>query len=131
MTSWVNLTGLVVIVAFISITVVNNLVMATLERAREFALLRLIGTTGTQILRMLGYEALVITVFAIVLGSLIAAIPLTVLNLAFLGNPLPAASPWVYIGVIAAAAVLAFTSILTPATRILRQPSTSTIGVRE
>lgn len=87
MTSWVNLTGLVVIVAFISITVVNNLVMATLERAREFALLRLIGTTGAQILRMLGYEALVITVLAIVLGSLIAAIPLTVLNLAFLGSP--------------------------------------------
>lgn len=131
MTSWVNLTGLVVIVAFISITVVNNLVMATLERAREFALLRLIGTTRAQILRMLGYEALVITVLAIVLGSLIAAIPLTVLSLAFLGNPLPAASPWVYIGVIAVAAVLACTSTLTPATRILRQPTTSTIGVRE
>nr|WP_275577358.1 ABC transporter permease [Brevibacterium paucivorans] len=131
MTSWVNLTGLVVIVAFISITVVNNLVMATLERAREFSLLRLIGTTRAQILRMLCYEALVITVLAIVLGSLIATIPLTVLSLAFLGNPLPAASPWVYIGVIATAAVLALTSTLTPATRILRQPTTSTIGIRE
>lgn len=131
MASWVNLTGLVVIVAFISIIVVNNLVMATLERAREFALLRLIGTTRAQIRRMLCYEALVITVLAIVLGSFIAAIPLIVLSLAFLGSPLPAASPWVYIGVIAVAAVLALTSVLTSAARVLRQPTTSTIGVRE
>jgi|GEM_PF-465882 len=131
MTSWVNLTGLVVIVAFIGITVVNNFVMATLGRARELALLRLIGTSRAQVRRMLVDEALVIIVLTIVLGTLIAAIPLIVLSLAFLGSPIPAGSPWVYIGVIAAIAVLALTSTLTPATRILRRPTTSTIGVRE
>jgi putative ABC transport system permease protein len=60
--------------------------MATAERAREFALLRLVGTTRSQVVRMVGWEALIIVAMGVLLGSLIPA-----LGLATLSRRLPAA----------------------------------------
>jgi hypothetical protein len=41
-----------VLVAFIAVAAANSLVMATGERARELALLRLVGATPRQVTRM-------------------------------------------------------------------------------
>ncbi|MDO5498309.1 MAG: ABC transporter permease [Propionibacteriaceae bacterium] len=129
--AWVNLIGLGVIMAYIAIAVANSLVMSTLARSREFGLLRLIGMTRGQVLRSLRLEVLLIVVLGVVLGSLAALIPLAILSLAFLGVPVPAGSPWVYAGVVVAAALLGFGSVLPAARRALRTPPVTAIGLRE
>lgn len=54
------------IIAFTAIAVVNTLAMATAGRSREFALLRLVGTTRRQVMAMLGWETLAVAVIAAV-----------------------------------------------------------------
>ncbi|OOC56259.1 MULTISPECIES: ABC transporter permease [Nocardiopsis] len=129
--AWVNLVGLAVILGYIAIAVVNSLVMSTAARSREFALLRLIGTTRRQVLRALRWEAWVIVVLAVLLGTLVALLPLSVLSLAFLGTPVPAGSPLVYAGVAAATAVLGVGSVMFPVRLALRTPPVEAIGLRE
>ncbi|MDE3722566.1 FtsX-like permease family protein [Nocardiopsis sp. N85] len=129
--AWVNLVGLAVILGYIAIAVVNGLVMATAARSREFALLRLIGTTRRQVLRSLRWEAWTIAVLAVLLGTAAAALPLAVLSLAFLGTPLPAGSPLIYAAAVAVTAVPAVVSIMVPARLALRVPAVTAIGVRE
>jgi hypothetical protein len=73
--------ALAVVLAYIAIAVVNTLVMATAARGREFALLRLIGTGRTQIMRMMRIEALLVVGLATVLGALAAIPPLVGISL--------------------------------------------------
>ncbi|WP_304451234.1 ABC transporter permease [Nocardiopsis sp. YSL2] len=131
LSAWVNLVGLAVILGYIAISVVNSLVMSTAARSREFALLRLIGTTRGQVLRALRWEAWVIVVLAVLLGTLVAMVPLVVLSLAFLGSPVPAGTPLVYLGIAAATAVLGVGSVMAPVRLALRTPAVEGIGVRE
>lgn len=129
--AWVNLIGLVVILGYIAIAVVNNLVISTSARSREFALLRLTGATRGQVLRALRWEAWVIVVLALLLGTLVALFPLSVLSLALLGTPVPAGPPLVYLGVAAATAVSGVCSVMLPVRLALRTPPVEAIGLRE
>ena len=129
--AWVNLTGLAVILGYIAIAVVNSLVMSTAARSREFALLRMIGATRRQVLSAQRWEACVIIVLAVLLGTLVAALPLAVLSLAFLGTPVPAGSPLVYVAIVSATAVLGYASVVLPARLALRTPPTEVIGAGE
>ncbi|PID53856.1 MAG: ABC transporter permease [Micrococcales bacterium] len=129
--AWVNLIGLGVIMAYVAIAVANSLVMATLARSREFAVLRLIGMTRGQVLRSLRLEVLLVVLLGILLGTLAALVPLAVLSWAFLGTPVPAGSPWAYAGVVVAAALLGFGSVLPAAHKALCTPPVEAIGVRE
>ena len=65
-----------VLLAYIMIAVANSLVMATAARAREFALLRLIGVTRRQVHAMMRRETAIIAAVAVVIGSLAALPPL-------------------------------------------------------
>jgi len=58
-----------IVVAFTGVAIVNTLVMATAERIREFALLRLAGTTRAQVVHMVSWE----TAIVVVMGVLEAA----------------------------------------------------------
>ncbi|MBB5999943.1 FtsX-like permease family protein [Streptomonospora salina] len=129
--AWVNLTGLGVILGYIAISVVNSLVMSTAARSREFALLRLVGATRGQVLRALRWEAWAVVVLAVVLGTAVALLPLTVLSLAFLGTPVPAGPPLVYVGVVAGTAVLGVCSVMLPVRLALRTPPVEAIGLGE
>lgn len=51
--------------------VMNTMLMATFERIREFGILKAIGTTPWRIVRDVTAEALVLTLAAIVIGSLV------------------------------------------------------------
>lgn len=53
------------IIAFTVIAVINTLIMATLHRSREFALLRMIGATRSQVRRMARWESLAVTLTAV------------------------------------------------------------------
>jgi putative ABC transport system permease protein len=67
--AWVNYLLVAMIVAYTAISVVNTLVLATARRRREFALLRLTGSTPGQVLRMMTMEGVLIAVIGIVLGT--------------------------------------------------------------
>ncbi|MCP9962832.1 ABC transporter permease [Streptomyces somaliensis] len=129
--AWVNLTGLAMILAYIAISVVNTLVVATAARSREFALMRLIGMTRRQVVRTLRWESLLMCAIAVLLGTAMTLLPLGALSVAFLGRPLPAGSPLVYVSVVGATVVLGIVATMLPVRLSLRAKPVEAIGVRE
>jgi putative ABC transport system permease protein len=110
------------------------MVMATSDRVRDLAVLRLAGATRWQVLRLVGAEALMVVAVGGVLGLLVA-----VLNLAGMWSALGLLSvwttielPWTAIGVtVGACAVLAVVSSVVPASFALRRRAVELAGVRE
>ncbi|WP_405615015.1 ABC transporter permease [Streptomyces sp. NBC_00076] len=98
--------GLALLYAGLSLA--NTLVMATSDRARELASLRLAGATGGQVLRLLAAEALTVVTVGAVLGLVVAALNLfgmrTALDL--LSAPAPIHLPWPALGTATAACAL-------------------------
>lgn len=129
--AWINLAGLAVILGYIAVAVVNTLVMATAGRFREFALLRLIGTTRHQLTRSLWWEVLVLVLLAVILGTVAALVPLSVLSVAFLGTPVPVGPPGVYAGVVGGTALLTALAVMVPVRLSLRSRPVDALGVRE
>ncbi|WP_083255031.1 FtsX-like permease family protein [Amycolatopsis orientalis] len=128
---YVNLVAVGVILGYVVISVANTLVMSTAQRSREFALLRLIGTTKRQVVRMMRFEALATVGVAAVLGTVVAGVPLVLLNLGLRGTPLPSGPITVFAGIIAGAILLGLVS-LGLATRVaLRSKPIEAIGLRE
>ena len=60
------------IVVFCALAAVNAVMMSTAERAREFALLRLVGAGKRQIGTMVRAETLIMVAFGLAIGSCIA-----------------------------------------------------------
>ncbi|WP_149259351.1 FtsX-like permease family protein [Actinomadura sp. K4S16] len=94
------------IIAFTAIAVVNTLAMSTAGRSREFALLRLVGTTRRQIMAMLGWETLAVAAIAAALGTAIALGTLTAFAAGMTGGP-PYVPPIGHLGVLAFGLLLA------------------------
>ncbi|MFI2708029.1 ABC transporter permease, partial [Nocardioides sp. CER28] len=68
----VGLLGISVVIALVGIA--NTLGLSVLERAREHALLRALGLTRRQLRRMLAAEAVLLSVVATVLGTMIGVV---------------------------------------------------------
>ncbi|MFE4414964.1 FtsX-like permease family protein [Streptomyces sp. NPDC056821] len=111
----VNYIAMGLVIAFTAIAVVNTLVMSTSARRREFALLRMIGTTGRQLRAMLRWETLTVTLLAIALGAAVACATLTAYSLGMTGAATPYAPLVPCLAVIATAVLLAFVSTALPA----------------
>jgi putative ABC transport system permease protein len=126
----VNLIALGVVLLYIAISVSNTLVMTTGERVREFALMRLVGSTRRQVIRMMRVESAVVVVIAVVVGTLVPVPPLVFLSLAYSGAPFPAGPPLVYLAIVAVAVVLAHLSTAVPTRVALRVPPADAIGLR-
>lgn len=118
--AWLNRILLAVLLGYVALSVATTLVTITTGRAREFALLRLVGGTRRQVARMLGIETAIVAGIAVGLGTLVAAVPLVVLAVRLTGTPLPAGPPWVYAGIVAAAVLTGVLSIRIPAARVQR-----------
>ncbi|WP_404817150.1 ABC transporter permease [Streptomyces thermolineatus] len=129
--AWINLAGLGLILGYVAVAVVNTLVVATAGRSREFALMRLVGMTRRQVLRTLRWEAVLLCAVAVLLGTAVAAVPLALLNLGFLGTPLPAGPPLVYGAVVTVTVLLGVLSVMLPVRLALRTRPVDAIGVRE
>ncbi|WP_030170419.1 ABC transporter permease [Spirillospora albida] len=110
----VNYVAMGLIIAFTAIAVVNTLAMATSDRARELALLRLVGTTRRQIMRMLGLETLAIVLIAAVLGTAIAFVTLTAFGKGMTDGA-PHIPPLTHLAVLGGAAALALLATALPA----------------
>ncbi|MDQ7809509.1 ABC transporter permease [Amycolatopsis sp. A133] len=128
---YLNLVAAGVIVGYLAISVANTLVLTTAQRSREFALLRLVGTTRRQVTRMMRLEALATVGIAVVAGTLVALLPLALLNAGLRGNPVPAGPLSVYFGIIAGAALLGMVAIGVATSVALRAKPIDAIGVRE
>ncbi|WP_344492631.1 ABC transporter permease [Streptomyces enissocaesilis] len=129
--AWINLIGLAMILVYIAIAVVNTLVVATAGRSRELALMRLIGMTRRQVLRTLRWEALLMCTIAVVLGTVMAALPLALLGIGLLGRGYPAGSPLLFVAVVGVTVTLGVLSTMVPARLALRTRPVEAIGVRE
>ncbi|GHI06222.1 ABC transporter permease [Streptomyces cellostaticus] len=127
----VNYVAMGLIIAFSAIAVINTLGMSTADRSRELALLRLVGTTRRQVLRVLRLEALAALAIATVLGTGIALLTLTAFATGMTGSPLPYIPPLTYLGVLAPTAALALTATALPARLALRQRPAEAIGGRQ
>ncbi|MDI2130762.1 FtsX-like permease family protein [Yinghuangia seranimata] len=127
----VNLVAMGLIIAFTAIAVVNTLVMATSARSREFALMRLVGMTRRQILRMLRMETGVAVLIAVVLGTAVAWGTLSAYAAGMTGTGTPYAPPLTYAGILAAATALALASTALPARLALRANPADAIGTKE
>ncbi|MFD7921112.1 FtsX-like permease family protein [Streptomyces sp. NPDC059740] len=119
------------VIAFTAIAAVNALAMAITGRAREFALLRLVGTTRRQVLRMLRLESLAVVLLAVVVGTAIAVATLTAFAVGMTGGAAPHLSVTVYTGVVAAAACLALVATTVSARVSLAGKPADVIGARE
>ncbi|WP_424640581.1 FtsX-like permease family protein [Embleya sp. AB8] len=119
------------IIAFTGIAVVNTLVMATSARRREFALLRLVGTTRRQVLRMLRWETGMVVLLAGGLGTAVAYATLTAYSLGMTDRAVPYAPPLTYAAVLVAAAGLAVVATVVPGCAALRGNSAEVISVRD
>ncbi|WP_306291684.1 FtsX-like permease family protein [Microbispora sp. GKU 823] len=127
----VNYVAMGLIIAFSAIAVVNTLAMSTTDRSRELALLRLVGATRRQVLRMLRLETLTALVVSVLAGTGIALITLSAFSRGMTGSALPYVPPVGYALVIAAVAALALVATSLPARLALRARPAETIGARQ
>jgi putative ABC transport system permease protein len=119
---------------YTAISIANTLIMATGERSRELATLRLSGATPAQVLRMISVEAVLVTGVGLLLaGGVTAVIAVALLH------GLPSAAPVVRLvvpvvplaGIGLACLLIALLASLGPAALLLRRPPVELAGVRE
>lgn len=119
---------------YTSIAIANTFVMATADRVRDFAVLRLNGTTSRQVLHLTAVETLLATIGGTVLAAVIAAGVLATV-LAYLGNIMeqPQASiPWMWICLIVGCClIVALLASLISAALVLRTPAARLTTTRE
>ncbi|MFB7338337.1 FtsX-like permease family protein [Streptomyces adustus] len=130
--AWVNYLIAGLILVYTAVTVVNAQVMNTVARRREFAMLRLIGTTPAQVMRMMRWESLAVVLAGIGIGTLTAIPALALVCLALTGSFWPTVPPLVYLLIAGGTAVLTMTAALVPARLLLlRTGSIAATGSKE
>ncbi|WP_141576412.1 ABC transporter permease [Actinomadura sp. WMMA1423] len=117
----VSLLVVAAISGFVLIGLVTTLALATAARRREFALLRLVGATRRQVLRMLRLEAAIVLGTGIAAGTLIAAVTLTAFAARVTGLPLPSVPPLACAAVLLGVAGSGTAAILLTARAVLRR----------
>lgn len=111
---------LFVLIFFIATAAANTLAMLTSARKPEFALLRRIGTTRSQLTGMISIESVFVMVTALVIGTLSVVPALVGVNYGLLGV-FSLAIDWPVYAVLAGAVVLiAVVGMLVPATTATR-----------
>ncbi|MFF4100530.1 FtsX-like permease family protein [Streptomyces sp. NPDC001903] len=117
--AWANTVMAALLGGFAAVAAANTLVMTVLDRRRELRMLRLVGSTRRQVLRMLRWEALLIGGAGVTLGSAIALATLFPLTKALTGAP-PHIPPVLYASFAAAALTLGLAATALPARWTLR-----------
>ena len=129
--AWTNKMITAVLVLYVVIAGVNSLVIFSLGRRRQFAVLRLSGTTPAQVLRMVRWELVLLLGFALTIGAAIAAATLVPMVKATTGT----ASPYIplagWVAVIGGTVLLGGLATVVPVRRVLRMRPVEAIGIRE
>ncbi|MEV2212613.1 FtsX-like permease family protein [Streptomyces sp. NPDC050997] len=117
--AWANTVMAAVLGGFAAVAAVNTLVMTVLDRRGELGTLRLIGSTRRQVLRMVRWEALLVALAGIALGTAIALATLIPMMKGLTGQG-PYIPPLVYGAFAGAIVVLGVTAATLPARAALR-----------
>ncbi|MFD5633343.1 ABC transporter permease [Streptomyces sp. NPDC127077] len=118
--AWANYTMAAVLGGFAAVAAANTLVMTVLDRRRELDMLRLVGATRVQVMRMLRWEGLLVATAGVVLGTSIAVATLIPMTRGLTGES-PYIPPLVY-GAFAAAAIgLGLLAVSLPGRAALRE----------
>ncbi|KUF14758.1 ABC transporter permease [Streptomyces silvensis] len=120
--AWANTTMAAVLGGFAAVAAANTLVMTVLDRRRELGTLRLIGTTRRQVLRMVRWEALLVTGAGVVIGTAIALATLVPMMKGLTGQG-PYIPPLLYGAFAGSAVVLGLVATAVPARAALRSRS--------
>ncbi|QXE35647.1 FtsX-like permease family protein [Streptomyces sp. GMY02] len=118
---WINLAVIVVLLAYLLLSIANKLVAATAQRRTEIAALRLVGTTPRQIRAMMRREAAVIATAALTTGLLLSAVPLALLGQGFLDRPWPSGPTWLLPATALTVVAMSFLTIELPTRQALRR----------
>ncbi|MGW0814177.1 FtsX-like permease family protein [Streptomyces viridiviolaceus] len=109
---------------YAGIALAGTLVMATSDRLRDLAALRLAGATRAQVLRLVAAEALTVVAVGSLLGLVVAALNLLGMRgaLTLVSAPAPLVLPWPALGAVTGAcAVVAVVAAAVPAGVALRR----------
>ncbi|MFB7213708.1 FtsX-like permease family protein [Streptomyces sp. NPDC056255] len=117
--AWANTVMAAVLGGFAAIAAVNTLVMTVLDRRRELTMLRLVGSTRRQVMGMIRWEALLVTVAGAALGTAIAMATLFPMMRGLTGES-PYIPPVLYGSFVAATVGLGLAATLIPAWAALR-----------
>lgn len=120
--AWSNTVMAAVLGGFAAVAAVNTLVMTVLDRRRELTLLRLVGSTRRQIMGMVRWEALLVTLAGAGLGTAIALTTLHPMMRGLTGEP-PYVPPVLYGTFVAVVVVLGLAAATIPARAVLREAS--------
>jgi len=119
------------IVVFCALAAVNAVMMSTAERAREFALLRLVGAGKRQIGTMIRAETLIMVAFGLAVGSLIAAPGLALFSRELTGSAIPSGPLWIYGALVSFFAALAFAASSVSTRLALRMDPVKAMAARQ
>ncbi|MFJ6082659.1 ABC transporter permease [Streptomyces sp. NPDC092369] len=118
--AWANGVMAGVLGGFAAVAAVNTLVMTVLDRRGELGTLRLIGSTRRQVLRMIRWEALLVALAGIALGTAIALATLVPMMNGLTGQG-PYIPPLIYGSFAGAIVVLGLAAVTLPARAALRK----------
>ncbi|MFF1644414.1 FtsX-like permease family protein [Streptomyces sp. NPDC058240] len=117
--AWANTVMAAVLGGFAAIAAINTLVMTVLDRRRELTMLRLVGSTRSQVMGMIRWEALLVTVAGVALGTGIAMATLFPMMKGLTGES-PYIPPVLYGSFVAATVGLGLFAMVVPARAALR-----------
>ncbi|MFE7357864.1 ABC transporter permease [Streptomyces sp. NPDC057543] len=118
--AWANTVMAAVLGGFAAVAAVNTLVMTVLDRRRELTMLRLVGSTRRQVMGMIRWEALLVTVAGAALGTAIALAALVPMVKGLTGES-PYIPPALYGSFVAATVGLGLAAATVPARAALRR----------
>ncbi|MFJ5924336.1 FtsX-like permease family protein [Kitasatospora sp. NPDC092948] len=126
--TWLRQAELGLLGAFGAIATVTTLVALTGERRREFALLRLLGATRADVLRVVTLEAALTAAVGLLLGGAVTAVTTVAFSLAATGSPVPTVPAATCARIAAAATLLTVPAMLAAATVAMRRPPAEVAG---
>nr|WP_269329165.1 ABC transporter permease [Kineosporia babensis] len=124
----------VIVVLFCFIAVLNTLLMATADRRRDLAVLRMAGATPRQVLRVFAGESVLVGVIGVVLALIASGLNLIGLRFALsdMFGTTAIQMPWLpVIGITAVGLALAVLGAVLPALAAGRGPAAARAGLRE
>ncbi|MFI6999066.1 FtsX-like permease family protein [Nocardia sp. NPDC050175] len=119
------------VIAFTGIAVVNTFAMATFQRRRELAALRLIGMSRAKIMAMLGWEAGAVGVVSVIVGTFVTLLTLAAFSKGITGSVVPSIDATTYLVTIVGTVAAACLSTIIPAWLLCRTRAVEAIAVRE
>jgi putative ABC transport system permease protein len=129
--NWSNRIITLALLTYVIIGALNTLIMYALGRRREFALLRLTGTTRRQIRRMVTLEQSVLLGMVLTIGAAIAAATLVPTVKGLTGSSSPYIPPPGWVAVIGGVIVVGIAATILPVRRVLRVRPIDAVGIRE